>query len=131
MVSRFRVLVLVLALAIAAVSATPTFAAKGGNGGGHNGGSTPTGTATLTLTPNPAAPYSVVQVSGCGYTVGAPTEIGFITPTSSSVGSVFLNSSGCFATSLYVYGPGSYTVQILQDPSGSWSLKASSSLSVQ
>src|SRR6266487_1980754 len=101
MTSRFRVLgvTALLFLAVSALSAGSAFAK--GNGG-----------ATLTINPSPASTDSVVQISGCGYTVGAPSELVFQTPTATEFAGVPVGSNGCIATSVYVYGTGSYSAQI-------------------
>ena len=120
MLSKIRLVVLVSALALAiSVLGTESAFAKGKSN------------PTLTVSPSSATPYSVVQISGCGYTVGSPTELVFQTPTATSFAGVPVDGSGCIATSVYVYGAGSYTVQIFQDPNARWTLSASSSLTVQ
>ena len=132
--TRVRVLgvVVALACALAAFTASPALAARGNSGGGgggkgHAGG---TGTATLVLSPSPAASNSIVQVSGCGYAVGVPTEIGITSPVAAMVGTLPVDSQGCIATSIGVTVAGNYLVQIKQNPSGSWILIASSTLNV-
>lgn len=86
---------------------------------------------TLAVTPNPAPENSVVQVSGCGYTVGAPTGIRIDTPTAVEFAGMPVDSAGCIAGSFAVYGAGTYTVQIYQDPNSRWVMEASSTLTVQ
>jgi hypothetical protein len=131
--TRVRVLgvVVVLACALAAFTASPTLAAKGNGGGGggkgHPGG---TGTATLVLTPDLAASNSIVQVSGCGYAVGVPTEIGITSPVAAMVGTIPVDTQGCIATSIGVTVAGNYLVQIKQNRGGSWIVIASSTLNV-
>jgi hypothetical protein len=118
---RHFIVVFTLALAISALTVGSAFAAKGGN----------TSSPTLTVSPNPAPANSVIQVSGCGYTVGAPTELVFYTPTATDFAGIPVDSNGCIATYLGVTVAGSYSVQISQDPNNKWVQVASGSLTVQ
>src|SRR5437879_2409011 len=112
---RLFVLVFTLALAMSALTVGSAFAAKGGNGHGAGGN---TSSATLTLSPNPAPTNSIVQVSGCGYTVGVPTELVVNAPTATEFAGIPVDGNGCIATSLGVTDAGTYSVQIFQNPSG-------------
>lgn len=87
--------------------------------------------ATLTLSPNPAPANSVVQVFGCGYTVGVLTEMVFTTPTATAWAGIPVDSNGCVATSVSVNGAGSYSLQLFQQPDNKWIEMASGSLTVQ
>src|SRR5262245_34085799 len=130
---RFRLFALVFAVALAmsTITAGSAFAAKGHGGGGGKGGGGTVSTATLTLAPKPAPTNSIVQVSGCGYMVGVPTEIGISSPVAAMVGTLPVDSNGCIATSIGVTVAGSYLIEVKQNPSGSWVVMASSSLTVQ
>ena len=120
MLNRFRGLVVVAALILGAsvIFVGPAFA-KGKS------------SATLTLTPSPATANSAIQVTGCGYTVGAPTGIEVFAPDATQFAGISVDANGCINTSFYASSAGSYTVQIYQDPHDRWTMAASASLSVQ
>jgi hypothetical protein len=112
---RASLVLLVVVLAASLVLAGPALA-KGTKG------------ATLTLSPNPATVGTTVQVVGCGYVAGAPTEYVLTSPTATSFGGVTVASNGCIAMVFYVPVAGSYTLQIYQDPSNRWVVAASATL---
>ena len=134
---RLRLLLVILGftLVISVLGIAPAFAAKGsgshtGGGGGKHGGGT-SSTATLLISPASPTANSTIAVSGCGYLVNVPAEIGYVTPTAATVGGITVDSNGCFATSLYVSGSGSYSIGVQQYVNNSWVVEASISFSVQ
>ena len=134
---RLRLLLVILGftLVISVLGIAPAFAAKGsgshtGGGGGKHGGGT-SSTATLVISPASPTANSTIAVSGCGYLVNVPAEIGYVTPTAATVGGITVDSNGCFATSLYVSGSGSYSIGVQQYVNNSWVVEASIAFTVQ
>ncbi|HEU5424610.1 MAG TPA: hypothetical protein VFU72_13780 [Nitrolancea sp.] len=134
---RLRLLLVILGftLVISVLGIAPAFAAKGsgshtGGGGGKHGGGT-SSTATLLISPASPTANSTIAVSGCGYLVNVPAEIGYVTPTAATVGGITVDSNGCFATSLYVSGSGSYSIGVQQYVNNSWVVEASIAFTVQ
>jgi hypothetical protein len=124
MLVKARGFLVVLALVVALSALVGgTALAKGGGGGGKS-------SATIAVSPNPAAQNSLVQISGCGYTVGAPAELGWNTPTAATVSTITIDSTGCFSMSTYVYGAGTYTANGMQYLRGRWVTLATTSVSV-
>ena len=136
---RLRLLLVILGftLVISVLGIAPAFAAKGsgshtggGGGGGKHGGGT-SSTATLVISPASPTANSTIAVSGCGYLVNVPAEIGYVTPTAATVGGITVDSNGCFATSLYVSGSGSYSIGVQQYVNNSWVVEASIAFTAQ
>ena len=129
---RLRLLLVILGftLVISVLGIAPAFAAKGS--GSHTGGGGGTSsTATLLISPASPTANSTIAVSGCGYLVNVPAEIGYVTPTAATVGGITVDSNGCFATSLYVSGSGSYSIGVQQYVNNSWVVEASIAFTAQ
>jgi hypothetical protein len=121
--ARGILVVLALVVALSALAGGTALARGGGGGGGKS-------SATIAVSPNPATQNSLVVISGCGYSPSAPAELGWNTPTAATVSTITIDSTGCFSTSTYVYGAGTYTANGMQYLRGRWVTLATTSVLV-